>query len=92
MYTVAVVLHFLLIFIVWYFFESIYITIYSIIDQHLILVWSYYEKLKEYQVLGWAPVIKLKRGRKEYLSKGGQEHDVEIYRDRWAKLMETQKL
>ena len=29
---------------------------------------------------------------REYMSKGGQNHDGEIYRESWTKLMETQEL
>ena len=44
------------------------------------------------QTPGRALEIQLKKGRKEYMSKGGEDHDGEIYRDFWTKLMETHEL
>ena len=47
---------------------------------------------KDAEIHSQAPGIQLKRGRREYMGKGGQDHDGEIYRDSWTKLVETQEL
>lgn len=41
---------------------------------------------------GWAPGTQSEQGKTDYVSKDGQEHGWEIYRDDWTKLVGTYEL
>lgn len=43
------------------------------------------------QVPGQALGILSKRGQREYVSKGGRDHEEEVYRDNWAKFIGTRE-